>query len=90
VLDFGTRIQYPASIFTSAGKPEKRSWTAVRVRVTVELAVAADWHLLWRAGLVRLTSPDAGLPVSSTKTEGTDTLSASFQGAALLSAATIH
>jgi hypothetical protein len=42
----------------------------------------ADRHALWLAGLVRLTSPDAGPPVSSTKTECTDTLSASFQGAA--------
>ena len=42
----------------------------------------ADRHAWWLAGLVRLTSPDAAPPVSSTKTECTDTLSASSQEAA--------
>jgi|ERR1700741_3291209 hypothetical protein len=42
----------------------------------------ADRHALWLAGLVRLTSQDAAPPVSSTKTECTDTLSASSQEAA--------
>jgi hypothetical protein len=42
----------------------------------------ADRHALWLAGLVRLTSQDAAPSVSSTKTECTDTLSASSQEAA--------
>jgi hypothetical protein len=42
----------------------------------------ADRHALWLAGLVRLTSQDTAPPVSSTKTECTDTLSASSQEAA--------
>ena len=36
----------------------------------------ADRHALWLAGLVRLSSPDAAPPVSSTETERTDTLNA--------------
>jgi hypothetical protein len=41
----------------------------------------ADQHALWLAGLVRLISPDAASPVSSTKTERTDTLSACQEAA---------
>jgi|SRR5262245_48131795 len=47
-----------------------------------EVLLKADRHALWLAGLVRLTSPDAAPPVPSTKTECTDTLSASSQAAA--------
>jgi hypothetical protein len=36
----------------------------------------ADQHAEWLAGLARLSSPDHGLPVSSTDTERTDTLTA--------------
>jgi hypothetical protein len=75
--DFGTSIRYPASIFTPARKPEKGLGQRFE-RVKVERAVAADWHPLWLAELVRFTSPDAAPPISSTKTECTDMLSASF------------
>ena len=36
----------------------------------------ADQHAEWLARLARLSSPDPGLPVSSTETERTDTLTA--------------
>jgi hypothetical protein len=79
--DFGTSIRYPASIFTPARKPENGLGQRFE-RVKVERAVAADWHPLWLAELVRFTSPDAAPPISSTKTECTDMLSASSQEAA--------
>ena len=42
---------------------------AVRARVTVERAVAADRHALWLAGLVMLSNSDAAAPLSSKETE---------------------
>jgi hypothetical protein len=48
---------------------------AVRARVTVERAVAADRHALWLAGLVRLTTPDAAPPVSLQQKQSAPTLS---------------
>jgi hypothetical protein len=41
----------------------------------------ADQHAEWLAGLVRLSSPDHGLPLSSTETERTDTLNATKKAA---------